>query len=317
MAPMPDPARPGSSPAGPLLALLAFALYATHDVVVKHLGATYSVFQIVFFAWLLSFPLVAVMLLRDPTTGTLRARHPWWSLLRAVSVLGSAVGAFYAFSVLPLAQTYAILFASPLLVTVLAIPVLGEKVGIRRGLAVAAGLAGVLIVLRPGGGAALSLGHLAALGAALCSATTAVVVRRIGRDERSAVLLLWPMVGTFIAMGAVLPWVYVPVELVDLALMGVVAGFGFVAMLLIIGAYRRAEAAVVAPMQYSQILWAVLFGALIFDEWPDLWTAAGAGVIIASGVYIVARESRRDVSAHRPAQKTSPRVGTVNPQRPL
>jgi len=302
-------------PLGPLLALLAFALYATHDVVVKHLGATYSVMQILFFAGLLSFPLVALMLLQDPTSGTLRARHPWLSLLRSACMVGSAAGAFHAFTVLPLAQTYAILFAAPLLITLLAIPVLGERVGIRRGLAVAVGLMGVLIVLRPGA-EPISGGHLAALAAAGCSATSSVVVRRIGRDERLAVLMLWPMLAGFLAMGAALPWVYVPVALVDLALMGVVAGFGFLAALLIIAAYRRAEAALVAPMQYSQILWATLFGALLFDEWPDLWTLAGASVIIAAGLYIVLRESRRRVDSARPVQQTSTRVGTVSPNRP-
>lgn len=302
--------------AGPLMALLAFALYAVHDVAVKYLGATFSVFQIVFFAGLLTFPLVSIVLLQDPTTGTLRARHPWWSLLRTLGVMGSAAGAFHAFSVLPLAQTYAILFATPLVITLLSIPLLGEKVGIRRGAAVVVGLVGVLIVLRPGT-TALSSGHLAALGAALCSATAAVVVRRIGRHERSAVLILWPMVLQFIVMGAVMPWVYVPVGLVDLALMGAVAALGFLAMLLTIAAYRHSEAALVAPMQYSQILWAVLFGALLFDELPDMWTAVGAAVIIASGLYIVLRESRADVSANRPVQQTTPRVGSVSPQRPL
>jgi len=302
-------------PAGPLLALAAFGLYATHDVAVKLLGTTYSVIQIVFFAALLSFPLVAVMLMQDPTSGTLRARHPWLNLLRSVCMVGSLVGAFHAFTVLPLTQTYAILFATPLLITLLAIPVLGEKVGLRRGLAVAIGLMGVLIVLRPGI-APLSSGHVGALAAVCLSATSSVVVRRIGRNERSAVLMLWPMMGSVLAMGLALPWVYVPVALGDMALMGMVAGFGFLAALLIIAAYRRAEAALVAPMQYSQILWATAYGALIFDEWPDRWTVLGAGVIIGAGLYIVLRESRRDVSALRPVTANSPRVGAVSPQRP-
>lgn len=306
----------GSGPAGPLLGLLAFACYATHDAVVKQLGATYSVFQIVFFASLLSFPLVAVMLLRDPTSGTLRARHPWLSLIRSLCVVGTLTGAFHAFTVLPLAQTYAILFATPLLITVLAIPVLGERVGLRRGLAVVVGLAGVLIVLRPGA-AALSSGHLAAMAAACFSATSSVIVRRIGQAERSAVLMLWPMMGSVLAMGVALPFVYVPVQLIDMGLLALVAGFGFLAALLIIAAYRRAEAALVAPMQYSQILWAGVFGALLFNEWPDLWTLCGAAVIIGAGLYIVLRESRRNVSANRPVVGNPPRVAALSPQRPL
>lgn len=259
------PAWLGGGPAGPLLGLLAFAIYATHDTLVKYLGGFYSTFQIVFFSGLFSFPLIILMLLQDPTPGTLRARHPWWNLARTLSMVTGWAAVFYAFSVLPLAQTYAILFSTPLLITLLSIPVLGEKVGIHRGGAVLVGLVGVLIVLRPGD-ADLTLGHAAALWAAICSATSSVVVRRIGRDERAAVLMLYPMLASVVIMGAVLPFVYVPVSGVDLALLAVVAVLAFSAALCIIAAYRRAEATVVAPMQYSQIIWAALFGWLFFQR---------------------------------------------------
>ncbi|MGL4238992.1 DMT family transporter, partial [Tabrizicola sp.] len=144
---------------GALLSLLAFALYATHDVVVKVLGGSYSPFQIIFFSGLLSFPIVTIMLMSDRTDGNLIPRHPWWTALRTFTAVLTGLFGFYAFSVLPLAQTYSILFAMPLLITLLAIPILGEKVGLRRGIAVAVGLIGVLIVLRPGS-AELGLGHL-------------------------------------------------------------------------------------------------------------------------------------------------------------
>ncbi len=302
------PAFPLSgSLAGPLLALGAFGLYATHDAVVKVLGETYSVFQILFFSGLLSFPLVAVMLMRDRTSGTLVPVHPWWTLARVISMISAGSGAFYAFTVLPLAQTYAILFATPLLVTLLSIPVLGERVGIHRGLAVVVGLIGVLIVLRPGA-VPLSAGHFAAMLAALASASSSVIVRKIGKAERSVVLMLYPLVGSFVVMALLMPVSYVPVELGDLALMGTVAALGFGASLLVIGAYRLADAAVVAPMQYSQMIWAVFYGALFFGETPDGWTLVGAGVIIGSGLYIVFRESRRNVSANRPVLATQART---------
>ncbi len=316
-------ARLGAGPAGPLLGLLAFALYATHDTVVKYLGGSYSTFQIVFFSGLFSFPLIILMLLKDPTPGTLRARHLWWNLARTASMVTGWAAVFYAFSVLPLAQTYAILFSTPLLITLLSIPVLGEKVGVHRGGAVLVGLAGVLIVLRPGG-ADLTLGHAAALLAAVCSATSSVIVRRIGRDERAAVLMLYPMLASVVVMGAILPFVYVPVVAVDLAAMAVVAALAFSAALCIIAAYRRAEATVVAPMQYSQIIWAALFGWLFFNEFPDLWTVFGALVIIVSGLFILFRESRLNVSAHQPVLATrmqmetaaSPRAGLMPEHAP-
>ena len=106
---------------GALMALLAFAIYSTHDVVVKFLGGLYSPVQIIFFSTLLAFPLVTLMLIQDRRDGNLRPKHPWWSLARTVCTVITGLSAFYAFSVLPLAQTYAILFAAPLLITVLAL----------------------------------------------------------------------------------------------------------------------------------------------------------------------------------------------------
>jgi len=294
---------------GALFALLAFAIFATHDVVVKFLGGLYSPVQIIFFSVLLGFPLVTLMLMGDRSDGHLRPVHPWWTALRTVSAVITGVSAFYAFSVLPLAQTYAILFAAPLLITLLAIPVLGEKVGLRRGLAIMAGLIGVLIVLRPGA-APLSLGHAAALAAAVFSSLASVIVRKIGQDERSVVLLLYPMTANFVVMGCALPFVYRPLPLEHLGLLGIIASFGFVAMLLIIVAYRAGEAVIVAPMQYSQMIWAAIFGYLIFGERPDLYTAIGAGVIIASGIYILLRERHRGVSKNNPVLRSKSRAET-------
>lgn len=294
---------------GAAYALLAFGIYATHDVVVKFLGADYHAIQIIFFAGLLSFPLVTLMLMNDGTEGHLRPVHLWWTVLRTVSTVITGVTAFYAFSVLELAETYAILFATPLLITVLAIPLLGERVGLRRGVAVAVGLVGVLIVLRPDANG-LSLGHLAALTAAVCSSLASIIVRKIGSDERSVVLLLYPMVANFAVLGCALPFVYKPMPIEHLGMLGIIAAFGFVATLLVIAAYRRAEAVVVAPMQYSQMIWAIFYGYLIFDETPDEWTMIGAAVIIASGIYIVLREDKGAVSENRPVLTTRSRPET-------
>ncbi|KIN75549.1 DMT family transporter [Sulfitobacter guttiformis] len=301
---MPETSRSNLKAA--LIALCSFALFATHDVVVKYLGATYSPFQIIFFSVLLSFPLATVMLMRDATAGTLRPVHPWWTALRTAAAVLTASSAFYAFSVLPLAQVYAILFATPLLITVLAIPILRERVGPHRWFAVLLGLAGVLVVLRPGA-APFETGHLAALVAALGSATSSVVVRKIGRAERSAVLMLYPMVANFLMMAAFLPMVYVPMPLAHLGLMGIVSILAFFAGLCIIAAYRRGDAAVVAPMQYSQILWAAGYGILIFDEVGDPSTWVGAGIVMLSGLYIVLRERSVGASKNTPVLKSGRR----------
>ena len=299
---------------GALLALVAMGIFATHDAVVKTLGATYSPVQIVFFAALLSFPIVSVILLNDAKAANLRPRHPGWVLLRTTLTVVTGVSAFYAFSTLPLAQVYVILFSSPLLITILAIPILGETVRLRRWIAVIVGLTGVLVVLRPGQ-SDLELGHLAALVAAVCGATASVIVRKIGANERSVVLLLYPMVGNFVAMGLVLPFVYRPMPLGDLALLGVIACLGLTASFFVILAYRAGEAAIVAPMQYSQIIWASVYGYFLFGESVDMATGVGAAIIIASGLYIVFRESRAGASEHRPVTETRGRAETVTTPR--
>ena len=145
---------------GALLSLASFGVYASHDVLVKFLGGSYSPVQTIFFAGLLGFPLMTIMLMSDRTDGNLIPKHPWWTAIRTISAVATGLAGFYAFSVLPMAQCYAIFFAMPILITLLAIPILGERIGLRRGIAVVAGLGGVLIVLRPGE-VDLGLGHLA------------------------------------------------------------------------------------------------------------------------------------------------------------
>lgn len=294
---------------GALFALLGFGLFSTHDAIVKHLGGEYTAFQIIFFRTVMSFPLITVMLMQDKSAGHLRPNHPWWIALRMASDMLAGAGAFYAFSVLPLAQVYAMLFASPLLITVLAIPILGERVRLRRGLAVLTGLIGVLIVLRPGA-VPISLGHVAAMASAVGGATSSIIARKIGQDERSAVILLYPMMANFLVMGALMPFVYVPMPVGDLGGMTLVAIFAIVAGLCTITAYRNAEAVIVAPMQYSQIIWAILYGWLFFHEGIDGYTALGIAIIIGSGLYILFRESRSSVSDNRPVSHTRSRPDT-------
>lgn len=297
---------------GAIIALFAFGVFAMHDVFVKVLGGIYSPFQIVFFSVLLSFPLATVTLMRDAKPGTLVPAHPWWMALRTGAAVVTGVSAFYAFSVLPLAQTYAILFSSPLLITILAIPVLGETVRLRRWFAVIAGLVGVLIVLRPGQ-TQMTLGHMAAVVAAVGGATASIAVRKIAADERPVVILLYPMVVNFVVMACALPFVYLPMPIEHLGMLGIIAVFAWIASRLVIKAYLEGEAAIIAPMQYSQIIWATVFGLVLFDETLEPQTMIGAAVIIGSGMYIVLRESKGGGSENTPVLRTRSRseTGTI------
>jgi len=305
-----------SSPAVGLgIAFLGFAFYASHDAITKHLGAEYSVFQIIFFAMLFAFVPMSIMMLADRKTDNFRPAHPFLVLSRsALSIVALSCG-FYAFTVLPLAEVYSLLFAAPLLITVFSIPILGEVVRLQRWAAVVVGLVGVLIVLRPGT-TDLTLGHAAAVTSACASALASVVVRKIGSAERSAVLILYPMLLSMLVMGATLPGVYRPMELTDLMLM---AGLGFLsvlAQLCIIAGYRAAPAAVIAPMQYSQILWATVFGFFFFQESPDFYVGVGSAVIIGSGIFVVWRESRSNVSVRSPVLRAFATRFAVAPNPP-
>ncbi|MFM2365947.1 MAG: hypothetical protein RIR95_555 [Pseudomonadota bacterium] len=300
---------PQSNLRGAFLSLAAFGVYASHDVLVKFLGASYSPFQLIFFSGLLGFPLVTIMLMSDRTDGNLIPKHPYWTAIRTTTAVLNGVAGFYAFSVLPMAQCYAIFFAMPILITLLAIPILGEKVGLHRGMAIIVGLLGVLIVLRPGQ-VPLGLGHVAALAAASLGAMTSVIVRKIGHDERSVVLMLYPMVANFLVMACALPFVYVAVPIDHMGLMGAMSLLGLLGGILIIAAYRRAPAIIVAPMQYSQIVWAIIFGFFIFGEKVDMWTGVGTAVIIIAGIYIVLREDTPSVSKNRPVLETRSRFDT-------
>jgi S-adenosylmethionine uptake transporter len=294
---------------GAIYALLGFALFSAHDVIVKYLGGNYSTFQILFFSVLFSFPMVLTMHLRERSSQDLIPKHPWWSTLRVLATVITGISAFYAFSVLPMAQVYAFLFCMPLVITVLSIPILGEKVGIHRGGAVIVGLIGVMIVLRPGS-TEFTLGHIAALTAAMFGGLGSLIVRKIGKDERNIVLLLYPMFASLLLMGALMPPSYVPLKLLDLGALALMAILASTAQLCIILAYKSGEAAVVAPMHYSQMIWAIIYGFFIFQEWPDAMTLIGSLVIIASGSYVVFRESRKKVSQNTPVLRNRSRADT-------
>ncbi len=301
---------PNATRRAALLGLAAFTLFSTHDVIVKDLGARYSPFQIIFFAALMSFPLISVVMIRDGAPGTLRPRHPWWLALRSISGSLAVISAFSAFNLLSLGEVYAIIFASPLIITLLAIPLLGEVVRLRRGLAVAVGLIGVVIVLDPSA-TRFGPGHAAALGAAFFGALNAVIVRKIGREERGVVMILYPMMTNFLITGAILPLVYQPLPLADLGKLALVSLLVIAAMQLLVAAYRTGDAIVVAPMQYSQIIWAALFGALVFGESVEMNTVAGALIIVLSGLYILRREASGS-SENTPVLRTRMRVGTLS-----
>jgi drug/metabolite transporter (DMT)-like permease len=284
-----DGSQATRSVAGIALMILAILLFTVMDTLGKQLTGRYPVSQVV---WARYFFQLALMMLLIPRVGIMdlvRTARPgiqvWRGLLLAVSTL-CLIGAI---SFVPLADAYTITFTAPLLVTVFSIPLLGERVGWRRWSAVLAGFAGVLIVIRPGFGAthlALALPLITALGFALYQILTRKVSAVPG-ESPLAMLFYLACVGTAI-MTALVPFFWQEVAPVDWLAMTAMGGLGH---LILIRALTIAPASLLAPFVYSQIVWALALGYLVFGDVPDRWMLVGCCVIVASGLYVFYREA--------------------------
>ncbi|MFT6407131.1 MAG: S-adenosylmethionine uptake transporter [Arenicella sp.] len=275
-------------PLGLVFALFGFAIYSTHDAVVKSLQ-DYHVFQIVFFAMLFSYVPFSIARIVENKPQSMSPANPVLLVTRAFLHVGALCFGFYAFSSLPMVEAYVILFCTPLIISVLAIWFLGEQIAFARWLAIAMGLVGVVIVLRPSV-ETIELGHFAALAAAFCSGVTAVISRKIGSTENMATMILFPLLATIIVSGSALYFVYKPMPLMDMALMFLVGALGLLGQYSVLTGFRMAPAAYVGPMQYSQIVWAILFGYVFFGETIDKWVVVGSLITVLSGVAIIWRE---------------------------
>jgi drug/metabolite transporter (DMT)-like permease len=285
MAETDDPLR------GIALSVFGTTVFAASDATAKFLTASLPVVEIAWIRYLI-FVLFAAWLARSADLKALWPRAPALQALRALCVVGSAV--FFVFGVrsMQIAQASVISFISPLLITVLAIPLLGEVVGMRRWAATAAGLLGVVIVARPGtGGFQPAAGF--GVASSLCWALALVVTRKMASTERPATTLLWTAVIGTAVLSMLLPFVFVwptPWQWALTLFIGVLSSTG---QWMVVLAHRLAPASVLAPFSYTQLIWATLAGWLVFDTLPDAWTLVGGTIIIASGLYTAHRERLR------------------------
>ncbi len=273
---------------------MAFAVvcFATNDAWTKHLTATFDPLQVVWARYtghvLLLLPVVAFMARRR----RLLAAQPGLQVARALLMLICTICATYAYAVLPLAELTALGFSGPLAATVLAIPVLGEHVGIRRWTAVLVGFVGVLIVVRPGT-AAFDPAALLIVGGSCIWALGFVVTRRMATGDGPVAMLVWTAAIGFVGSSLLVVPVWETPDLwggVQLLAMG---GFNLFAQFLLIRAVVHAPASVVVPLTYTQLVWATLIGFAAFGSTPDGWTISGAAIIVASGLYVWHRERLR------------------------
>ncbi|MFT3807017.1 DMT family transporter [Arenimonas sp.] len=271
--------------------LLAVALFSVMDTGLKLLSTHYPALQVAALRAMSSLPLVcAFVLWRGAVRSLFRVR---WSLHLLRGVLGIGMLALFAYGLrhLPLAEAYSIFFVAPLVITVLSVPMLGERVSKGRWWAVAVGLLGVLVVLRPTGEGIFTLSGLAILVAAVCYSVSAITVRIVVRTDSVESQLFWLMTMVALGAGAMAAPQWVAIRLDDAWILLVVAITGFLGQLAITQAFRFGEASAIAPFEYTALAWGLLIDWSLWNTLPDAWMLAGAGIIVASGVYLVRHET--------------------------
>jgi len=277
---------------GMLAAMAAFFMFTVMNVFAKLLSARHSVIEIAFYRNLIAcMPfLILVFVLGKREILVIRSK-PSLVGLRAVLGALSLVTTFAAFSLMPMAETTVLLFTSSLFIPVLGVVFLGERVGPYRWAAVVVGFAGVVIMASPDGYMSM-LGITVAIAAALMHATLQIVLRYLGRYERPETITFYFLVIGTLITALPLPLVAVTPTLAEVPLLFGVGLSGALAQWMLSIAFRNAPAAVVTVFNYSGIVWATLFGWLIWNDWPLPAVLIGAGVVIASNGLIIWRESR-------------------------
>lgn len=268
--------------------LLGSALFTFNDALGKWMVASLAVGQILFVRSLSAMLILLPLVIRAGWRETFVVPQPGRHLLRLVLIVAEVSCFYLSVRHLPLADVMAVYQATPLLVTVLAIPLLGERVGWRRGFAVLAGFGGVLLVLQPEAGV-FSAPALIALAGSLGYALMMIATRDL-RAASALSLIVFHTLAVGLAGLLALPWGWHPLDMdavLLLALMGVVATAGHMC---VNQALRLAPAATVVPYTYTSLLWAILLGWLVFADWPTMPMLAGGAIIVASGLFVLHRE---------------------------
>ena len=272
--------------------LAAVFVFAIMDASIKHLSHGYGVFQIACLRCVSSIIFMIVPMALMGSWRVLRPANPFLHVARAVLGVTMLATFVYAVRHLSLAETYSLFLCAPLLVTALSVPLLGERVPLRRWVSVAVGLGGVLLMLRPSTTGLVSLAGAAAAAAALCYAISVLTVATLGRTNSSAAMVVWflLLVGLGAGILAVRDWRAVaPADWAWFAVIGVSGALGQYG---ITEAFRRASASVVAPFEYSSILWAFTIDWVFWSVAPSEPVVLGSAIVIACGLFIIWDERR-------------------------
>jgi drug/metabolite transporter (DMT)-like permease len=286
------PARADRPFRGIALILASTVFLGASDVTAKYLSATLPSIEIAWTRFLVFALIMSPAMLSGSRLYALQTRRPGLQVMRGVALLASSLFFISGLRFLPIAEASATGFVSPLFVTALSIVFLGESVGVRRWIATAVGLIGVLIILRPGSSAF----HPAAffpIVSALAWAGTLIMTRMMSGREHAATTMTYSAIVGVCILSALVPLVWVAPSWHDI-LFGIFIGVASTAgQWIVVLAFRYADASVLAPFSYTQLLWVSILGFIIFGELPDIWTVTGAAFIVGSGLYTAHRERVR------------------------
>ena len=285
---------PNSDVIGILLILAAILGFTLMDATAKHLTQTYHPAQVVW-ARFIGNLLIFALIFRAAVFPLMRTRRPGLQFARALMQLGSVGLFFSSLQVIGLAEATAIMDLNPVLITLGAALFLGEKIGPRRLAGIGAALIGALIIIRPGLGVFQPAALLPLAGAFTYAA--GALLTRMARADSVATSVMWSAVVGSVLTSAVVPFVWQPIVASDLWAFALLGVFGTLSQYLLVRAFSVAEAGVLAPFGYTGLIWAGLWGWLLFGQLPDLWTVAGAALIVAAGLYVWSREARAARSA--------------------
>lgn len=275
----------------------AVAAFSMMDVTMKHLVATYPPMQVTFLRGIASLPLLIAAVGLFGSWRNLVPNRWGLHLLRGVLSVMTLWTFIFAVRDLSLADAYTIFMSAPLLITALSMPLLGEHVGPRRWLAVLVGLCGVVLVLKPSGAQWITLGGFAALASALGYALNALTIRILSRTDSGAATVVWAITVMTLISGVASIEGWVPLEAQDWPWIIGLGIAGALGQYFITEAFRRAPPPVVAPLEYTALAWGMLFDWVIWMTAPSARMLAGAGVIVASGLYVFHRERTRPGAA--------------------
>jgi drug/metabolite transporter (DMT)-like permease len=288
-------AAPGAATAAAAIGWMALSvlLFSIMDATVKWLETDgYGVAQVMFFRGLFGLPFTALVIARGGGLKLLRTRRPLGHVTRSLIGTTTVACFFYAYAHMALADAVAIGFAAPLFSILLALVVLSERVGRHRLSAVILGFGGVSIMLRPGLGV-FEPAALVALAGTASYACATVVIRQLSRTEPASTIVFYYMLTTVAVSAAFLPFDWHAPDLAGWVLLACVGLAGSFAQISFTQALAIGPVARVAPFDYMALLWAILFGYVLWGDLPDWWTLLGAGIVVAAGLYILYRETRK------------------------